>query len=83
MSKLPGTTDQGDVYPRSHLFTVRLWLEQLGEGRTEWRGKIRHVSSGTVGYFREWQTLVILIQKMLPNQDVYERNHPPVGEQRE
>ncbi len=69
MSKLPEATDRGDVYPRSHLFTIRLWLEQLGEGRAEWRGKVRHVSSGTVRYFRDWPTLTTIIQQMLPNKD--------------
>jgi len=29
--------------PRSHLFMVRLWLEPLGDGQTEWRGKVQHV----------------------------------------
>ncbi len=40
----------------SHLFTVRLWLEDLGEGQTEW-GKVQHVSSREALYFRDWPTL--------------------------
>jgi hypothetical protein len=50
---------------RSHLFTVRLWLEDLGEGRTEWRGQVRHVLSGEVRYFRDWPTLITLLLAML------------------
>ena len=42
----------------SHLFTLRLWLEELGDGRKEWRGQVRHVTSGEARYFRDWQTLV-------------------------
>jgi hypothetical protein len=51
---------------RSHLFTVRLWLEELGEGQTEWRGEVHEVVSGERRYFRDWQTLVALLQAMLP-----------------
>jgi len=50
---------------RSHLFTVRLWLEDLGEGRAEWRGKVQHVTSGEVRYFRDWATLIAALQEML------------------
>ena len=41
----------------SHLFTVRLWPNDLGEGQVEWRGKVQHVLSGEAHYFREWQEL--------------------------
>jgi len=50
---------------RSHLFTVRLWLADLGEGRTEWRGQVRHVLSGEVRYFRNWPTLIAVLREML------------------
>ena len=42
---------------QSHLFTVRLWAEDLGDGQSEWRGKVQHVSSGATRYFRDWSTL--------------------------
>jgi hypothetical protein len=51
---------------RTHLFTVRVWLEELGAGQTEWRGEVRDVVSGEVRYFRDWPTLVALVQAMLP-----------------
>ncbi len=44
-------------HSRTHLFMVRVWLEDLGEGKTEWRGKIQHVLSGDVCYFRDWQIM--------------------------
>jgi hypothetical protein len=50
---------------RSHLFTVRLWPEALGDGRAEWRGEVRYVSSGETRYFRDWPTLVALFLEML------------------
>ena len=50
---------------QSQLFTLRVWQEALGEGRSEWRGKIQHVQSGEVFYFREWSSLAALLEKML------------------
>jgi len=49
----------------SQLFTVRLWLEELGNGAVEWRGNVQHVSSGQRRYFREWPALVAALQEML------------------
>ena len=55
--------------PRSHLFTVRVWAEELGAGQTEWRGRVQHVTSGEVHYFRDWITLIALLTAMLPEVD--------------
>lgn len=49
----------------SQLFTVRVWLEELGNGQTEWRGKVQHVTSGEVRYFRDWSTLVAFCNRCL------------------
>jgi hypothetical protein len=43
--------------PFSHLFTVRLWQEELGN--------VQHVSSGEVRYFRDWPTLITFLQALL------------------
>jgi len=51
---------------RSHLFTVRVWLEDLGQGQSEWRGEVHEVLSGEVRYFRAWPALLTLVQEMLP-----------------
>jgi hypothetical protein len=51
--------------PHSHLFTVRLWREEVGSGRSEWRGKVQQVSTGEAHYFREWEALVSLLLQML------------------
>ncbi len=58
---------------RSHFFTVRVWQEELGDGQTEWRGKVQHVPSGEVRYFREWPTLVTLLLKMLSESDSHSK----------
>jgi hypothetical protein len=54
----PSTTNLPESAQRSQLFTVRVWLEDLGDGRSEWRGKVQHTLSGEARYFRDWQTLV-------------------------
>jgi hypothetical protein len=50
----------------SHLFTVRVWLEPLGQDQTEWRGKIEQVLTGEWHYFRDWPTLIAFLETMLP-----------------
>ena len=50
---------------RVQLFMLRMWREELGEGRVEWRGKVQHVTSGEVRYFRDWPTLIACLQEML------------------
>ena len=51
--------------PRSYLFTVRLWYEDLGQGQGEWRGKGEHVASKEACYFRDWQRLIAFFQEVL------------------
>jgi hypothetical protein len=46
----------------SHLFTLRVWQEEVGHGQTELRGALTHVLTGKTGYFRDWTTLVGLIE---------------------
>ena len=62
--------------PRPHLFMVRVWLEDLGDGNTEWRGQVKHVLSGEVRYFREWKTLLAFLREAL-KKDVSKRNFCP------
>lgn len=57
--------DRAKPAHRSHLFTVRLWLEELGDGQTEWRGQVQHVLSGKTRYFRDWATLMEVVMAML------------------
>lgn len=53
----------------SHLFVVRLWPEDVGEGLIDWRGKVQHVNSGEVRYFRDWPTLEVFVDKLLGRSD--------------
>jgi len=54
--------------PRSQLFTVRIWREDLTDNRIEWRGQVQHVTSGKARYFRDWQTMVAFLQETLTDQ---------------
>ena len=57
--------DAGHPAQSSHLFTLRLWSEDLGSGKTDWRGKIQHVNSGEARYFRDWPTLEAFVEGLL------------------
>ena len=57
--------DTPDQHPRSHLFTVRVWQEEVGHDQTEWRGKVHLITDGNVRYFRGWEGLAPLLVTML------------------
>jgi hypothetical protein len=44
---------------------VRLWQEEVGTDKTEWRGKVQHLTSGEVRYFREWSVLFAFVLELL------------------
>jgi hypothetical protein len=58
--------DTAQLPSRSHLFTVRVWREDLGHSQSEWRGEVQEVESREVRYFRDWPMLLTLLQAMLP-----------------
>jgi hypothetical protein len=60
----------------SHLFTLRVWSEELGDGRREWRGQVRHVTSGEVRYFRDWQTLLEHLKAVLASMEEAKEETP-------
>jgi hypothetical protein len=49
----------------AHLFTLRLWCAELGDGRRQWRGRLHHVGQDNVAYFRGWAALLPLLLAML------------------
>ena len=59
--------DQPESQHISQLFTLRLWPEEIEEGRTEWRGQLLHVSSSEARYFRDWSTFIALLLALLPD----------------
>ena len=51
--------------PNSHLFTLRIWLEDLGGGQIAWRGSVQHVNSGEARYFRDWPALEAFVEERM------------------
>lgn len=51
-------------HARSHFLTLHLWIEELDPPRCEWRGRVRHVPSGDLCYFRDWATLVAFLERV-------------------
>ncbi len=70
MPKPSVASNSSESPQRSHLFTIRVWREDLGDGRNEWRGKVQHTLSGEARYFREWATLITTLQEMLETHEV-------------
>jgi len=70
-----------ESHSRSELFTVRLWREDQGEGRVEWRGKVRHVLSGQTRYFRDWQVLLAFLQETRTEPGINGQEHLPADTQ--
>ena len=70
MPKPSTASDHPESPQRSQLFTVRVWREDLGEGRSEWRGKVQHVLSGEARYFRERAMLITVLGEMFESQEV-------------
>jgi len=49
----------------AHLFTLRLWQEELDAGQDEWRGKVQALPEGEAYYFRSWQGLIGRLEALL------------------
>lgn len=53
----------------SQLFVLRIWVEEVGHGRFEIRGQVKHVPSTETVYFRKWSTLqAFLTQRLEPDE---------------
>jgi hypothetical protein len=56
-------------HPGSHLFTVRLWQEELGGGEVEWRGRAQNIATGAAAYFRDWPGLIDVLSHLVETTD--------------
>jgi hypothetical protein len=54
-------------HSHSHLFTIRLWEENLGAGEKEWRGRIQSIATGETAHFRDWPGLVSVLSRLVEN----------------
>lgn len=68
--------NEGTQHHRSYLFTVRMWLEDLGDGQAEWRGKAESIANGEICYFREWPALLAFLEKQTKDTGNYLGQEP-------
>lgn len=64
------TEEQQD---RSQLFTLRVWVEEVGDGRREIRGQIKQIPNGEIAYFREWAAMQAFVKRWLRAEETTER----------
>jgi len=78
---MAGIQDDADrSAPRSHLFTLRFWPEELGGGQIDWRGQVRHVSTGETRYFRGWPALEAFVEGVLCSGDPQDKTPDKTSE---
>jgi len=59
-----------------HYFTLRLWLEVLGDEQVEWRGEIKNSKTGEIRYFRQGPMLLNLLATMMAEPTEGENTDP-------
>ncbi|KAA3658169.1 MAG: hypothetical protein DWQ04_25920 [Chloroflexi bacterium] len=42
----------------SQMFTLRVWVEDVGNSRIEYRSTLKHILSGETYHSRDWTTLI-------------------------
>ena len=65
---------------RSHLFTVRLWVEQSEEAGPAWYGKVQDMADGHIAYVNDWQALLAVLQGMAEASSGRPETPPPPSE---
>lgn len=75
-SKPLNTDLELEQHPYSHLFTLRVWQEVLGEGKVEWRGRVLEIDSGEKLFFRDWPGLVATLQRLIAKTAASRENSP-------
>jgi hypothetical protein len=53
--------------PRSLLFAVRIWKEEIADGE-EYRGSVRAITSGAFRGFRDWSDLVTFLTEQMEDE---------------
>jgi hypothetical protein len=57
MGQIDDSRERAVARPHSHIFTVRLWKQEVAGG-AEYRGSVREATSGAFRNFRDWPELV-------------------------
>lgn len=53
------------LHSRSHLFTLRLWIEELSVSKQEVRMQVKHVLTGETHCFRDWLQMAEYLERKL------------------
>ncbi|MEN8240534.1 MAG: hypothetical protein ABFS17_01335 [Chloroflexota bacterium] len=56
----------------AHLFTIRVWSEEIEDGIREWRGKVQNVSTEEGHYFHGWNALIELLHRLVSEDQLEE-----------
>jgi hypothetical protein len=67
-----GDRERYAARPRSHLFAVRLWKEDVAGG-SEYRGSVRDIVSGAFCGFRHWSDLAVFMIARMEEDDPGQR----------
>jgi hypothetical protein len=70
-------TDTGRQIEETHLFLLRVWVDESGPGQRRWQGKVQSVVYGEAYNFSEWPALIGYLLRMLPG---LEDGQTPTGE---
>lgn len=55
-----------------HTFTIRIWNEDLGDGKAEWRGKVQSANSREARYFRSEVLLFAFLHEQLAKSQLFQ-----------
>lgn len=71
-ARAAGDRERRAARPRSHIFAVRLWKEQV-DGGSEYRGSVRDIMSGAFRSFRNWSDLAAFMIERVEEDDPGQR----------
>jgi hypothetical protein len=60
-------SENEDLVPQAHMFTLRIWVTNQKDTDIEWRGRIQHVQSGEVKYCQTWGAFTAYVEEILSN----------------
>lgn len=73
-----------ELKSNSHLFTIRVWVEEDTDNQMQCRGKLQHIPSGEIRHFRDWAALIPLMLDLLrrnPNPKINEQGEDQPADQ--
>jgi hypothetical protein len=65
------------AFRSDHLFLLRIWREDMGNDKYEWRAYIQHVLSGEARYIRSWDEIELFLENLEGTNSPYPRIPKP------